>query len=236
MVEADPSVAFTVVHEDDDVLVVDKPAGLVVHPGAGNVTGTLVHGLVARYPEIAAVGEPDRPGIVHRLDRDTSGLLVVARTEAARGAWWRRWPRAHVERVVPGPRARLRPSPTPAWSTPRSGARPGSPTRMAVSASGARRPAPATRCSSAGPTPGARCCAAGSRPAAPTRSGCTSPPSATPSSATTPTTAASRRPVEVPRLFLHATRLAFDHPITGEHLAFDSPLPADLASVLDSLD
>ena len=82
----DPSVDVVVVHEDADVIVVDKPAGLVVHPGAGHPTGTLVHGLLARYPELAdlpdAVGaEVDRPGIVHRLDRDTSGLMVVARTE-----------------------------------------------------------------------------------------------------------------------------------------------------------
>ena len=70
-------------HEDADVVVVAKPAGLVVHPGAGHPDGTLVNGLLARYPEIAGVGDPARPGIVHRLDRDTSGLLVVARSPAA---------------------------------------------------------------------------------------------------------------------------------------------------------
>jgi 23S rRNA pseudouridine1911/1915/1917 synthase len=63
-------------YEDDHLLVVDKPAGIVVHPAAGHATGTLVHGLVGRG---AAGGVEDRPGIVHRLDRDTSGLLVVAR-------------------------------------------------------------------------------------------------------------------------------------------------------------
>src|SRR4029077_10031959 len=70
-------------YEDDDLIVVAKPAGLVVHPGAGHPEGTLVNGLLARYPEIADVGDPARPGIVHRLDRDTSGLLVVARSQAA---------------------------------------------------------------------------------------------------------------------------------------------------------
>jgi 23S rRNA pseudouridine1911/1915/1917 synthase len=89
----DPSVAFTVVYEDADLVVVDKPAGLVVHPGAGHDRGTLVHGLLARYPELADLvdaEEPgrdgpatDRPGIVHRLDRGTSGLLVVARSAVA---------------------------------------------------------------------------------------------------------------------------------------------------------
>ncbi len=83
--EPDPSVDFEVVHEDADVIVVDKPAGLVVHPGPGHRTGTLVHGLLARYPELASSADPvgsgpDRPGIVHRLDRGTSGLMVVART------------------------------------------------------------------------------------------------------------------------------------------------------------
>jgi 23S rRNA pseudouridine1911/1915/1917 synthase len=79
----DPSVVVTVRHEDDDVVVVAKPPGLVVHPGAGHPDGTLVNGLLARYPELAGVGDPQRPGIVHRLDRDTSGLLVVARTPEA---------------------------------------------------------------------------------------------------------------------------------------------------------
>ena len=79
----DPSVELAVVHVDDDVIVLDKPPGLVVHPGAGNERGTLVNGVLARWPEVAQVGEPDRPGIVHRLDKGTSGLLMVARTPAA---------------------------------------------------------------------------------------------------------------------------------------------------------
>src|SRR6478672_6823848 len=81
--EADPSVDVPVVHVDDDIIVIDKPAGIVVHPGAGHPDGTLVNGLLARFPEIAGAGDPARPGIVHRLDRDTSGLLVVARSPAA---------------------------------------------------------------------------------------------------------------------------------------------------------
>ncbi len=80
---ADAAVEVVVRLEDDDIVVVAKPAGLVVHPGAGHPDGTLVNGLLARYPEIADVGDPARPGIVHRLDRDTSGLLVVARSPAA---------------------------------------------------------------------------------------------------------------------------------------------------------
>ena len=80
---ADESVAFEVVREDPDMIVVNKPAGLVVHPSSPRSEGTLVHGLLARYPSIRGVGQEGRWGIVHRLDRDTSGLLVVALTNDA---------------------------------------------------------------------------------------------------------------------------------------------------------
>jgi 23S rRNA pseudouridine1911/1915/1917 synthase len=77
-----------VVYEDDDLLVINKPAGMVVHPAHGHEHGTLVNALLARYPDLAALAESetdsaDRPGIVHRLDRDTSGLIMVARTPQA---------------------------------------------------------------------------------------------------------------------------------------------------------
>ena len=74
---------LTIVHEDRDLIVLDKPAGLVVHPGAGVARGTLVHALLHHAPAIRGVGGADRPGIVHRLDRQTSGLMVVAKTERA---------------------------------------------------------------------------------------------------------------------------------------------------------
>jgi 23S rRNA pseudouridine1911/1915/1917 synthase len=73
-------IPLVVVHEDDALIVIDKPPGVIVHPGAGNPAGTLVNGLLHRYPELANL---PRAGIVHRLDKDTSGLLVVARTLAA---------------------------------------------------------------------------------------------------------------------------------------------------------
>jgi 23S rRNA pseudouridine1911/1915/1917 synthase len=74
---------ITLLHEDDALLVLDKPADLVVHPGAGRRSGTLAHRLLARFPETGEVGGPGRPGIVHRLDRGTSGVMVVARTAEA---------------------------------------------------------------------------------------------------------------------------------------------------------
>ena len=83
-VALDPEdIPLAVVYEDEDLLVIDKPAGLVVHPGAGVARGTLVHALLHRDPRIAEVGGEGRPGIVHRLDKDTSGLMVVARTSRA---------------------------------------------------------------------------------------------------------------------------------------------------------
>ena len=81
--EPEKNIEIPVHYEDDQVLVINKPSGLVVHPGAGNMTGTMVNGLLASWPELRGVGEKSRPGIVHRLDRGTSGLLVVARTQEA---------------------------------------------------------------------------------------------------------------------------------------------------------
>ena len=78
-----PAVDLVVVYEDDALAVIDKPAGLVVHPAPGHPTGTLADGLRQRGSTWSSLGGEERPGIVHRLDRDTSGLLVVAKTEAA---------------------------------------------------------------------------------------------------------------------------------------------------------
>jgi len=74
--------ALDVIYEDDDLVAISKPAGMVVHPAHGHREGTLVNALLARYPKLA-VGDAGRPGIVHRLDRDTSGLIVVAKTDKA---------------------------------------------------------------------------------------------------------------------------------------------------------
>lgn len=87
---------LAVLHADEHLVVVDKSAGVAMHPGAGRPDGTLVNFLLARYPEIATVGSPRRPGIVHRLDLDTTGAVVVARTDVA----YRRLSRAFAERRV----------------------------------------------------------------------------------------------------------------------------------------
>jgi 23S rRNA pseudouridine1911/1915/1917 synthase len=73
-------IPIDVIYEDPWIIVINKPAGLTVHPGAGNADGTLVNAFLAKYPEIKGVGNPDRPGIVHRLDKMTSGVMVAARS------------------------------------------------------------------------------------------------------------------------------------------------------------
>ena len=76
-------VDFDILHEDPSIIVVSKPPGVVVHPGSGNFQNTLVNGLLYRFKDIGDAGDPFRPGIVHRLDKDTSGVMVVARNNEA---------------------------------------------------------------------------------------------------------------------------------------------------------
>ena len=232
-VDADPSVDVVVVHEDPHVLVIDKPAGLVVHPGAGNPTGTLVHGLLARYPEIADVGEPFRPGIVHRLDRDTSGLLVVARTaeahagltEALRDRTVTRRYRTLVWDHLAEPRGQVD---APIGRSTKD------PTKMAVVVGGreARTTYEVVR--------------RFDEPVATTELVCHLETGRTHQIRVhlkaighpvvgDPRYAGVRQSLPAPRQFLHAEHLAFRHPVTGEPVEADSDLPADLQAVLDRL-
>ncbi len=131
-------VEFGIAYEDDAVVVVDKPAGLVVHPGAGTTGGTLANGLLARFESSRALGPERRWGIVHRLDRDTSGLLVVAKTpdvfDLLQDALRRREVTRRYLALVDG----AMPSATGTIEAP-IGRDPANPTRMAVT--GAGRPA-----------------------------------------------------------------------------------------------
>ncbi|MBQ7528489.1 RluA family pseudouridine synthase, partial [bacterium] len=81
--QADPKIKLEVLYEDRDIIVINKPRGLVVHPGAGNSESTLVNGLLAHCHDLSGIGGVERPGIVHRLDKDTSGLMVVAKNDKA---------------------------------------------------------------------------------------------------------------------------------------------------------
>jgi len=225
-------VPLAVVFEDADVIVVDKPAGLVVHPGAGNPHGTLVNGLLAHAPEIAAVGDPMRPGIVHRLDRDTSGLLVVART-----------PRAYESLVAQlGARSVERNYVALAWGhfdAPRGvidapiGRSEARRTRMAVRDEG--RPARTryeVRAAYDTPMCSLLDCTL--------ETGRTHQIRVHLAAVNHPvvgdaTYGGARQTVPLSRPFLHAAGLAFEHPATGERMRFTSPLPAELQSVLDEL-
>ena len=238
----DPSVVVPLVYEDADLLVVDKPAGLVVHPGAGQPAGTMIHGLLARYPELAAVGEPDRPGIVHRIDKDTSGLLLVARSAAAYDALVAMLAAHDVDRryraLVWG---RIE-APTGEIDAP-IGRSQRDRTRMAVTMRGReaitryevlRRfdvPAPVTEiaCTLAtGRTHQIRVHMAsiGHAVVGDDRYG---------GWRQWPAHLSRQSTLVLHRHWLHAEHLGLDHPVTGEPLAFDSPLPAELRSVLDEL-
>jgi 23S rRNA pseudouridine1911/1915/1917 synthase len=237
-VESEADVAFDVVYADAAVVVVNKPAGLVVHPGAGHQRGTLVGGLLARFPDLAelvasGVCPPDRPGIVHRLDKGTSGLLAVARTEAAYGAlvgqladrsMGRRYV-ALVEGLVADDRGEVD---APIGRSART------PTKMAVAAGGrsARTgftvlerhelPRPTTLLElslQSGRTHQIRVhmAAIGHPVVGDARYG------------------APERALGSGRFFLHASNLAFTHPSSGERMEFSAPLPADLERYLGGL-
>jgi len=97
--EPDASIKLEVLAAEPTFLVINKPAGLVVHPGSGNLDRTLVNGLIAHYPEISGVGEdPMRPGIVHRLDKETSGVLVIARNQTEYNNLQRQFREREVEK------------------------------------------------------------------------------------------------------------------------------------------
>lgn len=232
-VVADPDVEFGVIYSDDDLIVIDKPPGLVVHPGAGHSGSTLVHGLLARYPELADVGEELRPGLVHRLDRGTSGLLVVARTPEAytelvsqlsshtvrriyTALAWRHF--EHPQGVIDAPIGRSRRDPL----------------RMTVAVDG--RPsrthykvdrqftepieASLLTCQlETGRTHQIRVHLASIGHAV----------------VGDDTYGGIRRSFSMHRPFLHARELAFIHPGTGEEVVFSSPLPDDLQAVLDTV-
>lgn len=230
---ADAAVEFGVVHEDDAVVVVDKPAGLVVHPGAGNEDGTLVNGLLARYPEMASVGEVFRPGIVHRLDAGSSGLLVVARTQDSADALIRQFVDHSATRVY---RALV-------WGHPEAshgvidapiGRSKRDPLRMAVVVDG-RRSRTEYQVLRRFDVP-AELALLDCR----LETGRTHQIRVHLSSIGHPLVGdpvyGQRRPkLQVERPFLHAAELSFDHPTTGERATFHSELAHDLSARLATL-
>lgn len=231
--QADETVAFDVIHEDDAIVVVDKPAGLVVHPGAGNETGTLANGLLARYPDVVDVGERVRPGIVHRLDAGSSGLLVVARTQDAADALIEQFAdhsatRAYLALVWGHPAAAHGVIDAPIGRSRRD------PLRMAVVADG-RWARTEYRVLDRFDSP-AKLALLECR----LETGRTHQIRVHLSSINHPLvgdpTYGQRRPkLQVERPFLHAAELSFIHPTTCERVTFRSELAPDLADRLSTL-
>jgi 23S rRNA pseudouridine1911/1915/1917 synthase len=239
--EAAPqAIALDVVYEDDHLIVVDKPAGLVVHPAAGNPDGTLVNALLHHCTgKLSGIGGVARPGIVHRIDKDTSGLLVVAKTDAAHEGLARQFAAHSIERAY---RAICLGRPVPAAGTIR-GAIARSITnrkKMALVEEGRGKPA-VTHYRTLQGLDGA------------TDLECTLETGRTHqvrvhlSSIGHPLVgdpvygraSPALRPILArlgfKRQALHAARLGFVHPVTGQALSFASPLPVDMAALLVEL-
>ena len=229
---------LTILYEDDDLVVVDKPAGMVVHPAAGHAAGTLVNALLHHVNGLSGIGGEARPGIVHRLDRGTSGVMVVAKHDRAH----RELARQFHDREVGKEYVAL------VWGTPRAGqvldaAIGRDPRHRRRMSSRSRRAKPATsRIVSVEPHRGVslvrvtigtgrthqirvHLSEAGHAVVGDSVYG------SAPRKLPAPLSALAG----VDRPFLHAARLTFTHPATGRSMTFEAPLPADLQSRLDAL-
>lgn len=219
-----PAVPFTIVYEDPSLLVVDKPAGLVVHPGPGNRSGTLSQAL----GDLARGGDPERPGIVHRLDKDTSGLLVVARSDevlrALQGALQAREVSRRYTALVRG-RAE---SPTGTIDAPLGRDR-RNPENIAIRGDSEREAV--THFEVVEET------ATRSLLHVALETGRTHQIRVHLAAIGLPVCGDPQYGIEgdlgLTRQFLHASELSFHHPRTGEAMAFASPLPPDLAAALE---
>jgi 23S rRNA pseudouridine1911/1915/1917 synthase len=240
------AIALSVLYEDADLIVVDKPAGMAVHPAPGSETGTLVNALLAHCgASLSGVGGVARPGIVHRLDKDTSGVLVAAKTDAAHAGLSALFATHDIERVYVA-LVRGAPEPTRGTIATRLGRSLHDRKKIAVLRSGGREAVTHYRtearfgpqekplaakvactletgrthqirvhmASKGAPVLGDAVYGAGA-PAAPVK--------------------AAILAAGLTRQALHAAVLGFRHPVTGAKLRFASPLPADMAALLETL-
>jgi len=228
---APEAIPLKILYADEDVVVLDKPAGLVVHPGAGNASGTLANALLYHFPETASAGPADRPGIVHRLDKDTSGVMVAARTAAAYESLVGQFRRKDVQKTYLGlvwgriaaPEGRI------IWPIGRhvtEGRKISVRTRHPKDAETFFKVIRIFRdvtLLEIRPVTGrthqirVHLAAAGHPMAGDALYG------------------RKKSAKKFPRLFLHAHTISFLHPRTGERLTFASELPAELAAVLEKL-
>jgi 23S rRNA pseudouridine1911/1915/1917 synthase len=223
-------IPLRVLASDGSIVVLDKPSGMTVHPGAGRREGTLAAALIHAFPEIAGVGSPERPGIVHRLDRETSGVMVAARSPAAFESLSGQFRDRNVHKVYLGLVWGRMPAAEGCftWAIGRH-VRHGQ--KISVRT---RRPKQAetryrvlreyreTTLLELRPVTGrthqirVHLAAAGHPVVGDGRYG-------------------KKGARKFPRLFLHAHRLSFSHPGTGERVEFESPLPAELEEILRAL-
>jgi 23S rRNA pseudouridine1911/1915/1917 synthase len=210
--EAEP-LPLEVVYEDRDLLVVDKPAGMVVHPGAGHAQGTLVNALLYHVEDLSGIGGEERPGIVHRLDRGTSGLLVVAKHDAAHRELSRQFHigRDPVRRQKMSARARRARS---AVTRVVSAEQIGGVSLVGVAIATGRTHQIRVHLSAIGHPVVGDHDYGGVRRQVP---------------------APLRAVLRLERPFLHAAWLVLHHPADQRRMEFDSPLPEDLQEVLDDL-
>ena len=219
-------IPLDILYEDEALLMVNKPAGLVVHPGAGHATGTLVHGLLAHAQRLSQVAGPSKPGIVHRLDKDTSGVMVVAKTDVAHRALARQFADRTVRRTYVALVSGVIPYDTGVIDAP-LGRHPKDRQRIAVRPAGWGREA-ITRYTVLRRLPGATWL------------------ELTPQTGRTHQLRVHLAHLGYPilgdprygkrggvtRQALHAARLGFRHPTTGESVEFTAPLPRELDAAI----
>jgi 23S rRNA pseudouridine1911/1915/1917 synthase len=224
-------VPLAVIYEDEHLVVIDKPTGMVVHPGAGRETNTLANALIARFPELKGLGPKEKPGLVHRLDKETSGVILVARTPMALRELQRQFKAREVEKFYTGLvwGKMSQEEGTITWAIGRHakhGERMSVKTkkpRMAETRYRVKKSLGAYTLLEIRPVTGrthqirVHMAASGHPVVADSRygrikvsSGC-------------------------PRLFLHAHRLTVTHPSSGERVSFESPLPDDLNQFLKKI-
>lgn len=211
-----PDVPLVVRHEDDDVVVVEKPAGVAMHPGPGHGANTLQNGLVARYPELLDLGRARGFGLVQRLDLETSGLVVVARSARAHEALVAAFTAREVEKRYRALTLGLPPTPTGLVEAPVDGREAASRWEVLARAAGpdevallSLRPLTGRKHQLRLHLAGLGCPILGDR-----RHG--------------PATLPVARRLGLGRLALHAEALALRHPTTGAPLAFEAPWPPEL--------
>jgi 23S rRNA pseudouridine1911/1915/1917 synthase len=227
-----------ILYQDADILVIDKPAGMVVHPGAGHADGTLVNALLHHVPDLSGIGGEARPGIVHRLDRGTSGVMVIAKNDAAHQELSRQFEDREVEKEYVAL----------VWGVVQAGRRIDAAIgrdpvhRQKMSARARRARHAVTRITRAHHLPGLTLCQVA------IQTGRTHQIRVHLSAIGHPIVGDAlyggvhrrvpgdiRAVQRLERPFLHAERLAFAHPRDGRRLEFLAPLPADLEDVLHDL-